>query len=256
MNYRSIRIPFLLITFFICSCRTERDDEEMEVLNDSFLEMIGTDYYLMPFPVPPFKPFHPDSLDEPINMMGDDSISFANYIAEYNAQQLEEYENFDWDKYRKDSLAYEEFIRNRPVDTARLVVILHDSLIAHPKTNLLKRILTESGFRDNFYVDLSWRDLALKLVDSIHVARALPIHEITASGKYILAYENEYQPSKRDRIVGFVRFSRVAFSKDGDKACFVFSFVCGGECGFGSMVFGERLNNKWKIVGQRELWIS
>lgn len=229
------------------------------MLNDTFLELLGTENYLAPIPAPPYKPIHPDSLidvEEEISLEDADSLPNSVFDSEYKAQLLEEYERFDWKSYQNELKEYEEYIRNRPVDTSNLIVIVHDTLVDYRKGKFLESILTESGFKHNFNVEPNWRSLAILLVDSLNTPKRLPISKITKTGKYHLVDEKEFVPTKNDRIIGYIQFSRVALNEQKNRACFIFTFNCGRLCGFGNMVFVKKMNGKWKIIGQRELWVS
>ena len=259
-------IIFLLVMIRVPGFSQSADySKELSVINDTFLDLVGTGYYLMPLPDVPFAPIHPDSVygeiideDEPLTIELDGVEYSSPPINEDSLREVElkEFENFDWDNYYEKRREFKAFLKNRPLDTANLVVLVHDSLIDYPRDRISKYILTEEGFELNFEVDVSWRDLAIKVVDSLNQTVDFPLSKITRTGKYHLATPQNYKEDSKDRVVGFVKISRVALDEQEARACFIFSFHCGGHCGEGVMVFAEKLNDQWVIVGRRQLWVS
>ena len=118
-----IRIP--------CFSQSVTQPEELSVINDTFLELLGTDYFLIPAPPTPYAPIHPDSVDAEIIEVKDDSLTIELDGVDYSLPSLNEdsirtveieaYEKFDWEKYYKELNEYKAFLDNRPLDTADLV---------------------------------------------------------------------------------------------------------------------------------------
>jgi len=247
----------------IQSCSPRLEDIEENVINDVFLELIGTDYYLEPLPFPPFRPFHPDSLSDGLGYGEPLKVEFEGISdtieidsEELRIKDIEEYEKFDWEKYYREVEEFEYKLNNRKPDPSRLVVLFSDTLIIFNRTSSLNSILTEKGFKQNFEVDTTWRYLAIKLVDSIQYTKKINLSEIIETGRYELESPNNYEKKEGERIIGAITFSRVAFNDDLNKGCFYYSFYCGNECGEGVMFFVKKEDGKWIIEGSRELWIS
>lgn len=258
-------IIFLLVMIKVPGFAQSADySKELAVINDTFLGIVGTGYYLMPLPDVPLPPIHPDSLygetedSEPITIELDGVEYPSSPINEDSLREvnLRDYENFDWENYYEKIREVKAFLKNRPLDTANLVVLVQDSLFDYPRDRISHYILTEEGFKLNFEVDGSWRALAVKVVDSLKQTVEFPLSKITKTGKYHLATPQNYKEDSRDRVVGIVKISRVALNEQESRACFIFSFYCGGHCGEGVMVFAEKLNGQWVIVGRRQLWVS
>lgn len=253
----------ILIVFLIFqSCSIPSENMEVNVINDVFLELVGTDNYLEPLPIPPYHPIHPDSLDFEFSdaplIIKFDGISDTIKIdkEKLKSEGIKEYESFNWTKYYKEVDEFEYKLNNRKADSARLVVLIGDTLITLKRTKSLNSILTENGFPNNFGVDTTWRSLALKLVDSNMNPNSINLNDITNTGRYEVENSNNYKSVKGERVIGYVTFSRVAFNDDLTRGCFYYSFVCGGECGEGAMIFIKKMDNKWIIEGSRQLWIS
>lgn len=58
------------------------------------------------------------------------------------------------------------------------------------------------------------------------------------------------------KFAGIVSFSKVVYSADRTKAVLYYSQTSDYEAGSGTIVFLERKNNRWEVVGSRGLWIS
>ncbi|MFC2185704.1 hypothetical protein ACFCT7_00210 [Fulvivirgaceae bacterium LMO-SS25] len=253
----------LVLLIAIQSCSIQSNDIEVEVINDVFLELVGTDYYWKPIPIPPYRPIHPDSLetelkyDEPLNIEIEGiTDTFDIDTKELRQKWIEEYEKFDWVNYFKEVEEFEYKLNNRKLDSSRLVIVVSDSLITINRNSLLNSILTEKGFNENFEVDPTWRSLAIKLVDSTSHSRKFDLSKITEAGRYNIENDEDYEKKEIERVIGAVRFSRVAFDDEFNRGCFYYSFVCGGECGEGVIVFIRKVKGKWIIEGIRQLWIS
>ena len=236
-------------------------DEELVVINDTFMSIIGTGYYYMPLPEFPYRPYHPDSITEEIS---DDTIiiNYSDYIdttivdnKKVYDDDLAKYNSFDWVEYHKKLKLYYERIRNPILDTANLIIKIYDTLVTVRRTGLLSKILDKDAFERNFDIDITWRYLAIKLVDSVKIARSFSINKITKTGKYNLVPTN-YDLKHNDRNIGLFIFSRVVFNEKYNRACFYYSFHCGRLCGNGVLAFAEKINGKWAIVSLRELWSS
>lgn len=253
----------IIVVFLIFqACSVPSENIEVNVINDVFLELVSTDFYLEPLPLQPYRPNHPDSLDfesydTPIVITIDGiSDTFKTDKEKLRSDAIKEYESFNWHKYYKQKEEFQYKLNNRKADSARLVVLISDTLITYKRNKSLSSILTEKGFKNNFNVDTTWRSLALLLVDSNMNPTRINQYEITETGRYELENLYTYQSEKGERVIGNVKFSRVAFNDDLTKGCFYYSFVCGGECGEGLMIFVKKVDNKWKIEGSRQLWIS
>jgi hypothetical protein len=66
-----------------------------------------------------------------------------------------------------------------------------------------------------------------------------------------LAYYKQFPGSP-----GLLTFSRVGFSTDGAQALFYVSSNCGGLCGGGYYVVMERLNGRWVIEKEINVWVA
>jgi hypothetical protein len=55
---------------------------------------------------------------------------------------------------------------------------------------------------------------------------------------------------------GFLRFSRIGFSRDRKQAIFFASNHCGGLCATGSYTVAKKLGTRWIIVKEVIVWVS
>ena len=210
----------------ITSCKTDTvEKEELNVLNQTFIELVGTEWYYEPLPPPPMPLWEKSTRD--------DSLRFI-----------------------KDSIEFETQLNNIKLDTSELKMFLYDTLTTFKSYDRLERILTPNNFQANFPVDTSWIRLIRKL-NQIEKPKKLNLTKINQTGNYSLVSETEFKDTTDNkRRIGIVTLSRVAFSENKERAIFYYSFSCGRLCGWGSIVFVERKGEEWKIVGQREMWVS
>ncbi|MDP2041320.1 MAG: hypothetical protein Q8S14_06320 [Algoriphagus sp.] len=259
---------FILISTILVGCSTQNSLEK-EVINATFMDMVGTQYYKEPLPIPPYRPIHPDSISNEIE--GDielaiefegetyepkDSLALAKERTLERNRLLKEYTSFDWDKYKKDSIEWYEQLNNIERDKRNIVLLVNDSLI-NPNLDYLDLTfrLTEVGFQTNIQLEESWRQLMIQLVESNFESKHLKFEEFTNIGEYQLQPMN-FEPTEQDRVVAILTFSRIVFNENKTKACFYYKEYCGSDCGYGYMVFVERINGKWNLKAKSQLWIS
>ena len=58
------------------------------------------------------------------------------------------------------------------------------------------------------------------------------------------------------RATGLLTFSRVGFNATKTRAFVYVADVCGARCGYGRTFVLEKQNRVWKIVDEKQLWIS
>lgn len=261
----AMRNLLLSIAIVLTGCSTKLTSEQ-EVINATFMEMVGTDYYNEPLPIPPYRPVHPDSIyneieDEieiTIELDGEvyeseDSLTRANNWKLRRDTLLNEFNNFDWEQYKADSIEWNKLLNNPKRDKRNLILLVHDSLTI-PNLDLTNR-LTEKGFRDNIQLEDSWRQLLPKLVESNSNSEHLELEVLTNVGDYQLRPVN-FEATEQDRIVASLTFSRVVFNKNETRACYYYKEFCGSLCGYGYLVFVERTGVTWKLKAKHLLWIS
>lgn len=218
----------IIISAYFTSCsdpNTESKVEEVRILNQNFLELVGTNWYYEPLPIPP-APISEESTR-------DDSI-----------------------KFRKDTLEYGALLDNRQLDTSVLKIYLLDTLTTYKDLSLLEKISSPTYFEANFSINTSWIKLVRKLIKFDNPER-FDINQVTETGNYTLVTESEFEDTTDNkRRIGRMTMSRVALSPDNKRGVFYYAFTCGGLCGWGSLVFVERKGSEWKIIGQRGMWVS
>ena len=255
----------LLIATVLTGCSTQLTPEQ-EVINATFIDMVGTYYYNEPLPPPPFKPTHPDSIYNEIegeielNFIPDgevyepkDSLTQAKEWKLERDSLLKEFYNFDWKQYEQDSIEWNKRLNKPTRDSRNVVLKVYDSLIA-PNLDLTTR-LTEKGFRANINLEDSWRQLLIQLVNMNFNKEYLQLEKLTNIGDYQLHPVN-FQPTEQDRVAATLIFSRVVFNEDRTKACYYYKEFCGRLCGYGYLVFVERTEGTWKLKNKHQLWIS
>ena len=228
-HHYKMRVSVIMIILgLLTSCiskTTEKESEELNILNQKFIELVGTEDYYEPLPVPPM-PLWEESTRE-------DSL-----------------------RYEKESAEFENLLTNRKLDTSVLKIYLYDSLTTYESNDFLDGMLSPKNFEANFPVDTTWIKLIRKL-NRIESPKRIDLSQITQTGKYTLVTRPEFNDTTDNkRRIGAMTMSRVAFSADNNRGVFYYDFVCGSLCGGGSLVFIEKEGKEWKIVGQREMWVS
>lgn len=227
------QLYLILFIFLFCSCSekqsaVDKDEvEEIEIVNLVFDATVGHDTIWtkhlkvpIPFPLPPGQ------------LSSQDRIEHENYLKEIDS------------------------IKAR-LDTALLYVFLNDSLVKFPERRNITTMLKVENYKANFPdIDNAFRPLVLTLTDSTQ-SRKLEINSVKTKFNYKLDYTSNKEKYASDIVtIGRVTISRVVFNQERSMACVYSEIVCGGECGGGSIIFLKKVTGQWKIVGQRELWVS
>jgi hypothetical protein len=203
----------------------EKGNEEINILNQKFLELVGTEGYYEPLPIPPMP-------------LGEESS------------------RKDSIQYEIESAEFDSLLKNRKLDTSVLKIYLYDSLTTYKSNDFLEGMLSPNNFEANFPVDTTWIKLIRKL-NQIESPIYIDLNQITKTGNYTLVSKSELQDTTDNkRKIGTMVMSRIAFDNDRKKGVFYYSFVCGSLCGWGNLVFIQKEGHEWKIIGQREMWIS
>ena len=185
-----MRNILILIVTFVTGCSIQQTSEQ-EVINATFMEMVGTVYYNEPLPPPPYRPIHPDTLENEIeedieitielddeNYKVKDSLTLAREWRVRRDSLLEEFDNFDWGKYKQDSIVWHKLLENPKRDKRKIILKVYDSLIAPNQDFInLSHRLTKEGFKKNINLEDSWRQLLIKLIKSDFKSKYLNINK-------------------------------------------------------------------------------
>jgi len=255
---------FILLTISCTIDNQEDHFEDLNVINDTFLELVDTGFYRTPLPPPPYRPLSNSEMDEelsePITFKGGLDIEGyeppdSAYFERLRHETDSIYRNFNWEKYKRDSIEYEELVKNPPYDSSTLVILVWDSLYDYKPNEFNQRITTSEMYSQNFNVDSTWRPLVIELIDSVQDERKFPFERLENTGRFNLK-PYSYDTLENDRIIGKIWFSKVVFNDSLDRGCYYYGFLCGRLCGWGYIIFVEKKNDKWVIVGARELWVA
>jgi hypothetical protein len=156
-----------------------------------------------------------------------------------------------------------------PLDT----VVLYDSTVIHSHS-LDHRITWESFAGEGYYCvydkdttrcrqarDKAWKSVyeELKTVTS-QKPRKLAPNFATHIPVTILSRDRIRQLYEQydDETVHIYTFhiSNVAYNEAKDKALFVSSFFCQGNCGQGNLIMLQRTDNRWQLIDSFQLWIN
>ncbi len=138
-------------------------------------------------------------------------------------------------------------------------LLISDSLISPSLNATLISLRKKSSDQEpNFHHDdnPAWSLLYSEFISSTLAARPLDFTSIRQVSSYEINPSSAYKQFDKKNLMGVVAFSRIIFDKRGTKACLYYSFICGGECGEGRILFLEKEHGHWQQVFATNLWIT
>ena len=236
-NMKKLVLVSILLSVLVCCLpKTDNTNSEMELLNDIFLELVGTEYYYEKLPIPPMPLEYAENNQDSIN-------------------------------YEIEKVKFDEAFDNPQLEKADLVLGIEPYHL-NPKMEFRDWETEKSSFPRMYYRDsLHSKDfdkLLSQLVDStIFHKGKLELTKLTKTGRYIIKdlgqlekQNKEYWKNTDYRYIASIRFSDFRINREKDKALFYFSFLCGDLCGSGEIIFCIKEDGKWKIVDRNTLWVS
>lgn len=230
-------IIFCLLTLLLsCIPKTEDTISEMGLLNDIFLELVGTEYYYEELPIPPM----------PLEYAENKQDSLKYQIAKEKFDKA-----FDDPKLEKADL-----------------VIGIEPYFLNPKREFKSWYSEDLIFPRMHYKasihSKDFDDLLTQLIDSTKFKKGkLELGKLYEKGRYIIRDlgqlekdDKEYWKSSQYRYVASIRFSDFKIYPRKDKAIFYFDFLCGSLCGSGELIFCTKEDGKWKIIERSTVWVS
>ncbi len=135
-------------------------------------------------------------------------------------------------------------------------LLLSDSLGStfsfHSLRDLAKRKASEFHHND----DPDWSALLSKLLSSDLPSQPVDFSKVRQHHPYQITPASSYEQFTKDNFIGIIALSRIVFNKSKTKACLYYSYICGGECGEGEIVFLEKSPNGWKHAYSTFLWVA
>ncbi|WP_299781332.1 hypothetical protein [uncultured Formosa sp.] len=233
---RVILYTSLLSVLVSCLPKHNNTISEIEILNDIFLDIIGTEYYYKKPPIPPMPLEYAENKHDSIN-------------------------------YQIQKQKFDEAINNPKIDKSALVLGI-DSYFNNPKKEFKNWDIKQSSclrihYSDSLYLK-EFDQLLTELTDSISFNTGkLELSKLTQTGKYIIKdlaqlekQNKEYWNSTEYRYIASIRFSDFKINKKNDSAIFYLNFTCGNLCGSGEIIFCIKECGKWKIMDRNILWVS
>ncbi len=145
------------------------------------------------------------------------------------------------------------------LDTAELFVIANhkiETLTTSDIANILETITSNKSNLDyKMDGDTSFNEALRELCNNKLSFDTIDITKLKTRFNFKI-YSDRYFPDDDVRRIGEVRFSKIAFSNQRNKAAIYTSFICGRLCGTGQILFFEKLNGIWKYVRTWEMWVS
>jgi len=62
--------------------------------------------------------------------------------------------------------------------------------------------------------------------------------------------------AKYSKFAGLISISKIHFDSKKQKGLFSVSYMCGGKCGRGYLVYIEKDNEKWVVKNVEDTWIA
>lgn len=228
-------VPLFILLSILSSC-WQKHDNDMELLNDIFLELVGTEYYYEELPAPPMPLEYAENKQDSIN-------------------------------YQIQKRIFDEAYDNPKLDTAKLVLGVAGYHVKPIPESI--NWSTQETFQPRMYYPDSlhskdYDKLLLDLADSTVFDKGeIDLAKLTQTGKYIIKdldqlekQNKEYWKSTEYRYIASLRFSDFRMNEDRNKAVFYYDFLCGPLCGAGEIIVCSKVNGKWKILYRNMLWVS
>ena len=90
-------------------------------------------------------------------------------------------------------------------------------------------------------------------VDSLNTFDGI---EVLSFEKIKDKYSNKKAMNSSIEVLRDYLFSNIYFDSNGTKGVFYSSYLCGGDCGQGELIFVEFRNGKWTIINRIFLWVA
>lgn len=237
--YKFFTITFLGLILVSCNSYQEYDSkEEIKVINDVFVELMGTENYYKPLQGPPYP--------------------YALRLCENKEDSMRYYR---WEN------EISTLIINPKEDSLDLVIALSDTLIFPDKyehENILNRI----KYLQTYTPDSLDGHVILPMLNFLIDSTKYELHDnvidkITKTGRYKLREFNQFRkeyPRYKNmvgfRFIGDLKLSRVIFNEEKTHAVFYQEFICGAECGTGGIIWVKKQKGNWTIEWRLNLWVS
>lgn len=222
-----------VLTLLIYSCKTsvdrhKLDPDSQDVYNLALDRTTGSDTFVRyHLKIPPIMPKLPD---------------------DKKVDSLERLQFLQWQDRLRSIL-----------DTAELFVIVNhkiDTLAKSDISNILETITSNKNNLDyKMDRDTSFNEALRELCNNKLSFDTIDVTKLKTRFNFKI-YSDRYFPDDDVRRIGKVRFSKIAFSNQKDKAAIYTSFICGRLCGTGQILFFKKVNGIWKYVRTWEMWVS
>ncbi|MFT3902230.1 MAG: hypothetical protein QM727_03615 [Niabella sp.] len=145
------------------------------------------------------------------------------------------------------------------LSTAELFVVVNHKIDTLPKSDIESILKTISFNRDNMKYkikgDTSFNDAIRELCNNKLDFDTIDVRELRTKFNYKI-YSDRNFPDDKIHKIGTVRLSKIAFSDNRSKAAVYTSFICGGLCGSGQILFFQKINRAWNYINSWDLWVA
>lgn len=144
-----------------------------------------------------------------------------------------------------------------------------DSITFTKKLNYLKnKIIFNDSLKGTLYLDeiYSGYERDIKFLDfqegfkeeevllQIRKNNYIPIKAFKTEFVKLKKISNKKVDTLNTFEVGELSLSKFLLNKDKSKGILYFAFICGGDCGEGSIILIKKTNNKWYVEKKQTLW--
>ena len=231
-----ILISNLLLLLASCLSSSNNTSSEMELLNDVFVELVGTEYYYEKLPIPPIPLEYAENKQDSLNYL-----------------------------IKKEKI--DEAFKNPKLEKMDLLIGIEPYHLNPKRQFKYWHIDNSSSPRIHYKESLHSKDfdnLLIQLIDSTKFKKGkIELDKLYKKGRYVIKDlgqlkkdKTEYWNSSEYRYVASIRFSDFKINQKNNKAIFYFDFLCGKLCGTGEIIFCIKQGGKWKIVERNTLWVS
>lgn len=168
-----------------------------------------------------------------------------------NANKYDSVERTQFTKW-KDSL-------KQILDTAELFVVVNHEIDTLSISDIvsIQEIISSKKTNLDYKMngDTSFNEVIRELCNNKLTFDTIDATKLRTQFKYKIYTDREF-PKDKIRQIGTISFSKVAYSSNRKKSAVYTSFICGGRCGSGQILFFEKLNGVWKYIKSWDMWVS
>jgi hypothetical protein len=144
----------------------------------------------------------------------------------------------------------------KELDTAKLYVLIGDSLLSLQKNHLQLKLKTLANLNSESTNDTILNDW-FRGINISYKPGEFDLRNLNSKYKYTYTLISKFRrPKSKVFIVGTFSMSSIFFNKKRDRAFVYSTFVCGSLCGEGRDIYLAKRKGKWEIIRKITAWVS